>query len=145
MRQIVRAAVNSLAALGLLVGLVTVTPLTLWWAARLAGHWTDAKGDTLIVVGGSSLGSGMIGDSLLSETHDRSFQWRRMKRCWQTHLIEDQRISRDRVAFGLVGCCAESGSVRHRIACPPSRMSFFLRVRQSTPPPEQIYGAKRSI
>jgi len=56
-------ALYSLAALGLLVVLVTVTPLTPWWAARLAGPWTDPKGDTLIVVGGSSLGNGMIGDS----------------------------------------------------------------------------------
>ena len=63
MRRIVRAAVNGLAALGLLVVLVTVTPLTPWWAARLAGPWTDPKGDTLIVASGSILGNGMIGES----------------------------------------------------------------------------------
>ena len=63
MRRIAHAAVYSLAALGLLVVLVTVTPLAPWWAARLAGPWTNPKGDTLIVVGGSILGNGMIGDS----------------------------------------------------------------------------------
>ena len=63
MRRVINAAVYSLAALGLLVVLVTVTPLTPWWAARLAGRWTNPKGDTLILVGGSILGDGMIGNS----------------------------------------------------------------------------------
>jgi uncharacterized SAM-binding protein YcdF (DUF218 family) len=62
-RRIVRAAVYSLAALGLLVVLVTVTPLTPWWAARLAGPWTNPKGDILIVAGGSILRNGAIGES----------------------------------------------------------------------------------
>jgi uncharacterized SAM-binding protein YcdF (DUF218 family) len=62
-RRIAHAAVNSLAALGLLVVLVTVTPLTPWWAAQLAGAWTNPKGDTLIVLGGSILGNGMIGNN----------------------------------------------------------------------------------
>lgn len=63
MRRIIKAAVYSLAALGLLVVLVTATPLVAWWAARLAGPWTNPKGDTLIVVGGSILDNGMIGSS----------------------------------------------------------------------------------
>ncbi len=63
LQALLRAAKNALATLGLLVVLVTVTPLTGWWAARLAGPWTDPKGDILIVAGGSSLGNGMIGSS----------------------------------------------------------------------------------
>lgn len=62
-RRATRAAVSSLAALGLLIVLVTVTPLVSWWAARLAGPWTNPKGDILIVAGGSILGNGMIGYS----------------------------------------------------------------------------------
>ena len=63
MRRIVQTAIYGLASLGLLVVLVTVTPLTSWWAARLAGSWNSPKGDTLIVAAGSILGNGMIGDS----------------------------------------------------------------------------------
>src|SRR5436190_22420131 len=62
-RRIVRVAVNSLAGLGLLLVLVTATPLTTWWAGLLAGPWDDPKGGTLIVVSGSVLGGGMIGEN----------------------------------------------------------------------------------
>ena len=63
MKRTLRAAVYSLAGLGLLVTLVTVTPLVPWWAERLAGPWNDPQGDTLIIIGGSVLGNGMIGES----------------------------------------------------------------------------------
>jgi uncharacterized SAM-binding protein YcdF (DUF218 family) len=63
LRRIVQAAIYSLASLGLLMVLVTVTPLTSWWAARLAGPWNNPKGDILIVASGSILGNGMIGES----------------------------------------------------------------------------------
>lgn len=52
-----------LAALGLLLVLVTFTPLDIWWATRLAGPWDNPKGDVLIVLGGSVLGDGTIGRS----------------------------------------------------------------------------------
>jgi uncharacterized SAM-binding protein YcdF (DUF218 family) len=55
--------VYGLASLGLLVVVVTATPIVPWWAARLAGPWTDARGDTLIIFSGSVLGNGMIGES----------------------------------------------------------------------------------
>jgi uncharacterized SAM-binding protein YcdF (DUF218 family) len=63
LKRLVRTLVHFLTALGLLVLMVTVTPLTLWWSARLAGPWNDPKGDVLIVAGGSTLGDGMIGSS----------------------------------------------------------------------------------
>jgi uncharacterized SAM-binding protein YcdF (DUF218 family) len=63
LRRIVRTLIHLLAALGLLVFMVTATPLTLWWSARLAGPWNDPKGDVLIVAGGSTLDDGMIGSS----------------------------------------------------------------------------------
>ena len=53
----------ALAALGFLVVFVTVTPLVNWWARKLSGPWYDAKGDTLIVLGGSMLDNGVIGHS----------------------------------------------------------------------------------
>jgi uncharacterized SAM-binding protein YcdF (DUF218 family) len=49
------------AALGLLLIVVTATPLDDWWAQRLSGRWDDPKGDTLIVLGGSMLDDGVIG------------------------------------------------------------------------------------
>ena len=52
-----------LAGLGLLVVMVTFTPLVPWWAGRLAGSWEDPKGDVLIVLGGSSSRDGIIGES----------------------------------------------------------------------------------
>src|SRR6266545_6889509 len=52
-----------LAALGFLVVIVTVTPLVSWWAGALAGPWEDPKGDVLIVLGGSLLGDGVMGQS----------------------------------------------------------------------------------
>jgi uncharacterized SAM-binding protein YcdF (DUF218 family) len=52
-----------LAGLGLLLVLVTVTPLVSWWAGVLAGPWEDPSGEVLIVLGGSLLGDGVMGPS----------------------------------------------------------------------------------
>ena len=52
-----------LAALGLLVIVVTATPLVRWWAFALAGPWEDPGGDVLIVLGGSAEDDGAIGES----------------------------------------------------------------------------------
>jgi len=58
-----RLLCSGLAGLGLLVVLVTVTPLVSWWAGVLAGPWEDPNGDDLIVLGGSLLGDGVMGQS----------------------------------------------------------------------------------
>jgi uncharacterized SAM-binding protein YcdF (DUF218 family) len=58
-----RAIRNSLAALGLLFVLVTVTPLVAWWSRALAGPPGAPRGDVLIVLGGSILDDGTIGVS----------------------------------------------------------------------------------
>jgi uncharacterized SAM-binding protein YcdF (DUF218 family) len=50
-------------ALGLLVVVVTFTPLVSWWGGELAGPWEDAKGDVLIVLSGSPASDGIIGES----------------------------------------------------------------------------------
>jgi uncharacterized SAM-binding protein YcdF (DUF218 family) len=58
-----RFLTSALASLGVLVVIVTFTPLVSWWAAGLAGRWTDPCGDTLIVLSGSPTQGGVIGRS----------------------------------------------------------------------------------
>lgn len=54
---------NLLAALGLLLVIVSVTPLTFWWATTLSGDWKEPHGDVLVVLGGSVVDNGKIGGS----------------------------------------------------------------------------------
>lgn len=54
---------NLLAALGLLMVIVNVTPLTFWWATVLSGDWKEPRGEVLVVLGGSVLDNGKIGGS----------------------------------------------------------------------------------
>ena len=58
-RWIVRCA----AALGLAVLIITVTPLVELWARFLAGNQWDAKGRVLIVLSGSALDQGILGEN----------------------------------------------------------------------------------
>ena len=51
------------AAIGFLWVAVTFTPLVFWWGTALAGPWNDPKGETLVVLAGSSMGSDIIGAS----------------------------------------------------------------------------------
>jgi uncharacterized SAM-binding protein YcdF (DUF218 family) len=55
--------VRACAAIGILVVIVTFTPIVSWWAARLAGPWNDPTGDTLVVLGGSMIEDGVMGES----------------------------------------------------------------------------------
>ncbi len=58
MRSLKRAAVGALAALGALVAAVTLIPdITFGWATALAGPWTDAPGDIIVVLGAGGLGA----------------------------------------------------------------------------------------
>ena len=59
--RIWRWLVNSMAALGCLVILVTATPLVSWWATALAGPWNDPDGDVLIVLAGSRIDDDTMG------------------------------------------------------------------------------------
>jgi uncharacterized SAM-binding protein YcdF (DUF218 family) len=61
----VRAA---LALLGLMLVVVTVTPLESWYARALAGPWDDPEGDVLILLGAESPADRYIGQ----ETYWRS-------------------------------------------------------------------------
>jgi uncharacterized SAM-binding protein YcdF (DUF218 family) len=61
---VIRSSIqNGFAAIGLLLLLVTLTPLTPWWARKLAGAWDDPRGDVLIVPAGPALADGTLGSS----------------------------------------------------------------------------------
>ncbi len=53
--RLLRWCRNGLALLGALVLLVTITPAVRWPARWLAGHWTDADGAVLIVLGADTI------------------------------------------------------------------------------------------
>lgn len=63
LRGVVRILFYSMAALGLVWTLATVTPIDYHWATWLAGPWDDPAADVLIVLGGSVLDDGTIGQS----------------------------------------------------------------------------------
>lgn len=58
-----RAAFNALAALGILLILVTAVPCTSWWALWLAGPWAEPDGEVLVVLAGDAPVTGIIGQS----------------------------------------------------------------------------------
>jgi uncharacterized SAM-binding protein YcdF (DUF218 family) len=59
-----RAAVFVCALVGLIFLLATFSPFVRWYGRTLRGSWSEPKGDTLIVLGGSSL-DGFPGRSTL--------------------------------------------------------------------------------
>jgi uncharacterized SAM-binding protein YcdF (DUF218 family) len=71
-----RVALKACAALGLALVLVTCTPLVKWWAAQLAGDWTDARGDVMIVLTGNILGNGIIGETSYWRSAYTVMAWR---------------------------------------------------------------------
>lgn len=76
MKTLWRILVGALAALGLVLVLVTCTPLDRWWAVQLAGPWTDARGDVLIVLTGNILGNGIIGETSYWRSAYTIMAWR---------------------------------------------------------------------
>ncbi|MGH2361461.1 MAG: hypothetical protein ACRDGM_13080, partial [bacterium] len=72
----VRAVGSGLAGLGFLLVLVTVTPLVSWWAGALAGPWEDPTGEVLIVLGGSTLGEGVMGQNSYWRSTYAVLAWR---------------------------------------------------------------------
>jgi uncharacterized SAM-binding protein YcdF (DUF218 family) len=84
-----RALVWLCAFLGALLLVVTFTPLVDWWAATLANPWSDSKGDVLIVLTGSVIDGGTIGDSSY---------WRSVYavRTWREGGFQELVISGDR-------------------------------------------------
>lgn len=62
-RPILLTIQTILMGLGILLIVVTFTPVDEWWARRLAGPLNDPRGDVLIVLGASALEDGVIGES----------------------------------------------------------------------------------
>ena len=67
---------NLAAAIGFLWILITLTPLTRWYAQALAGPWHDPKGDVLIVLGGALLEKDLIGTNSYWRAIYASLVWR---------------------------------------------------------------------
>ena len=75
-RRMCRWIRNALAAVGLLIVLVTATPLVGWWSNRLSGAWPEPRGEVLIVLGGGAIDS----ELLAIDSHWRSvYAWRAWK------------------------------------------------------------------
>jgi uncharacterized SAM-binding protein YcdF (DUF218 family) len=51
------------AAVGLFIVVITFSPLVEWWGTQLAGPWKNPRGEVLIVLGGSILEDGIIGQN----------------------------------------------------------------------------------
>ncbi len=54
-RKLYRTLVACLTALGLVLVVVTFTPIVPWYARALSGNWDDPRGDILIVLGGGTI------------------------------------------------------------------------------------------
>jgi uncharacterized SAM-binding protein YcdF (DUF218 family) len=76
LKSLWRILVRASAGLGLTVVLVTCTPLVGWWAVQLAGPWSDARGDRLIVLTGNILGNGIIGETSYWRSAYTVMTWR---------------------------------------------------------------------
>ncbi|MBZ5580626.1 MAG: YdcF family protein [Acidobacteriia bacterium] len=68
MRRLRRVLAGFCAALGLLVLLVTFTPLTSWYGRALAGRWDDPEGDMLIVLGDGDFSDGIPAEGSIFRT-----------------------------------------------------------------------------
>lgn len=65
-----RSVERVLAAIGLILLVVTFTPLDAWYATLLSGNWNDAEGDVLIVLSASGGPNGLLApDSYLRATY----------------------------------------------------------------------------
>lgn len=75
-RRLFRWVMFVLAAVGLLLVVVTATPVVKWWSTMLAGQWTDPRGEVLIVLGGGAIN----GEVLALSSHWRCvYAWRAWK------------------------------------------------------------------
>lgn len=76
LRRLFRWIRHLATAIGFLWILITLTPLTRWYARTLAGPWDDPKGDVLIVLGGSLLEKDIIGTNSYWRAIYASIVWR---------------------------------------------------------------------
>lgn len=92
-----------LAALGLMLILVTFTPVLGWWANALTGPWGDGKGKILIVLGGDLTNPEILGVTSYWRSVYAVFLWRGGQ--YQTLVISGHNLAgpmRDFVvAYGI--------------------------------------------
>ena len=77
LRSLYKTVLRLFTALGLLVTVVTFTPLDSWWANKLAGPWGEPQGEVLIVLGGSPSNEGVIGQSSYLRAQYAVYAYRR--------------------------------------------------------------------
>jgi uncharacterized SAM-binding protein YcdF (DUF218 family) len=63
LRVLTRFLLYSAATAGALLAVVSLTPVTFWWATALAKPWGGSGGDVLIVLSGDVLDNGMLGQT----------------------------------------------------------------------------------
>jgi uncharacterized SAM-binding protein YcdF (DUF218 family) len=62
-RRVLRTAWNVSAVAGLVLFAILFTPLVHWWGQALSVPWGAGRGDVLVVLAGSALGDGILGES----------------------------------------------------------------------------------
>jgi uncharacterized SAM-binding protein YcdF (DUF218 family) len=77
LKSLYKVVVRLFTGLGLLVTLVTFTPLDSWWANKLAAPWGEPQGEVLIVLGGSPSNDGVIGQSSYLRSQYAVYAYRR--------------------------------------------------------------------
>ncbi|MGH7839380.1 MAG: hypothetical protein ACREQC_16360, partial [Candidatus Binataceae bacterium] len=88
-----------LMGLGLLLLIVTFTPLTAWWTQLLEGPWTEARGDVLVVLTGSILGNGILGESSYWRSVYTVIAWQ--EGGWREVLVSGGGAGRVETADGM--------------------------------------------
>jgi len=119
------------ASLGLLVAVVTVTPVVNWMGALLAGRWDHPQGETLIVLTGSSLENGMIGESSYWRSLYAVLSWREMKyrSIWITGFGEGPRGAAEVMREFLIGHGVPEGIIHVETASRNTQQSARAMTR----------------
>lgn len=118
-------------ALGILMAVVTATPLVDGLGALLAGGWDDARGDTLIVLTGSSLENGIIGESSYWRSVYAVLFWREAhyRTIWITGYGEGSLTAAELMRNFLVGQGVPADRIRVETASRNTRESAVAMAR----------------
>src|SRR5258708_36095077 len=131
--MLLRYTIRALACLGLLLVLVTVTPVLGWWSSALAGPWTEARGDVLIVLGSEAQPDGIIGESSYWRSVYAIRAWRQggFREIVVSGGAQVAELMRD----FMVGSGIPAGAIRlgKHPAGTREKGFFFARVRAGTP------------
>ena len=122
---------GAVAVLGIAMIVVTVTPLVDGLGALLAGPWDDARGDTLIVLTGSSLENGVIGESSYWRSVYAVLFWReaQYRTIWITGYGEGSRTTAELMQDFLVGQGVPAERIRVETASRNTRESAAAMAR----------------